>query len=124
MENPNDETMLGVKANALLGYALGSPDVPKDVLESDDVTITAMELQGSSSVQLTVTVEGFDPGDLEPVQSALQAAISAKGGESLADMSADQVTVNAKVEDDTLIVVIEPRKSADTSFFVQMLIRE
>lgn len=122
--DPNAAEMRGVKANALLGYALGSPVVPEDFLESDDVTITSMELQGSSSVQLTVTVEGFEPDDLEQVQSALQAAVSAKGGESLADMSADQVTVEASVEDGALIVVIVPKKSADTSFFVQMLIRE
>ena len=124
LENPNDETRLGVKANALLGYALGSPVVPGDVLESDDVKITAMELQGSSSVQLTVTIEDFEPDDFEQVPFALQAAISAKGGESLADMSADQVSVNATVEDGALIVVVEPKESVDASFFVQMLIRE
>ena len=122
MVNPKVAGKVGAKANALLGYALGAETVPETAVVSDDVTITALAY-GDGTVALNVSVAGFEPNDAASVAEALAAVVSATGGESLTDMTPEQVTVEAReVKDGVLTVTVAPRQENAETFFVQLLI--
>ena len=122
MVDPKVEARSGAKANALLGYALGAETVPETAVVSDDVTITALAY-GDGTVALNVSVAGFEPNDAASVAAALAAVVSATGGESLTDMTPEQVAVEAReVKDGVLTVTVAPVQVSADAFFVRAVI--
>lgn len=100
------------KANAYLCYRLGAASIPTDELTSEDVTITATEAQTDGSLALELQITGVEPGETVPPQ-VIEAVVSAAGGDDLANLSKENVSLTGVGTADGKVKVTVSPKAAN-----------
>ena len=103
------------KANAYLCYRLGAEKIPTDALTSEDVTITATEAQTDGSLALELQITGVEPGETVPPQ-VIEAVVSAAGGDDLANLSKENVSLTGVgTADGKVKVTVSPKAASPDS---------